>query len=324
MKSMNEYPSLQDYLITERPRDPSPTTMNHVWVGKGSRGLSAFVDQQGRVDEKKLERTSNFIKPALNRMEKELIWSLVAVRVMTRDQIKWLWYRNKTVRAVNWKLQQLKNRRLVDCYMSSVVPQALWTFTAAGLDALLETLATYNQALPVDPPRTRQLKDMTVRHQLFIAEAYVRLMSLAPRGFLWENLQNCRWQDGSRLRLTHEKGYDPMSLFPDVWLGNSWNKDWLAYLEMDMGTEDGKVLAETVQRYERILQPRYRKENFPVVIYICPSEKRREFISRTIQSVGSGIGITPWIRAVTLEDSANLLRRKVLDQERMELTGGKI
>ncbi|MFH1262773.1 MAG: replication-relaxation family protein [Pseudomonadota bacterium] len=293
METLSRFISSESLPPSALRRDHTPSTSKKIDEGLWSR-----------------RRATGWESEELSWLDENILWCLVSVRVMTRDQIKKLWYPKGTIRAVNWRLKKLKDRKLIEDLPAGSIAQAVWTFTARGLGALQEVLAWKSLVLPFEPPIPRRIRESTIRHQLAVAEVFVGAIQGETVKAQIDALATIRWQDGWRRRLEYTYGAEERRLYPDVYFGVRGSERWYAYLEIDRGTEDGTVLRETFEKYGQFFCIGHRGEQPPTLIFICPGESRRDFVRKIFESVSPTYrSKLQSFRAFTMAESVGLLKR---------------
>src|SRR5436309_3444761 len=97
--------------------------------------------------------------------EAEILEVMIAVRVLSTDQIRRVWYQGKCDGAVWKRVRIMRERRLLYRFPVRVDAQTVWTYTARAIEVM-------KNRVPFVIPKNWWFSEFTLRHQLMIAEVW--------------------------------------------------------------------------------------------------------------------------------------------------------
>jgi len=235
--------------------------------------MSEINKPASRISQRKLERYT----AELPERDLCLLYDLEDCRYLTTDQIARLRFEKDhanpgaALRAANRMLNRLKKLGLVAClerYIGGVRGGSgglIWTLTAAGAKLInLDGKAPSRRRIFEPSPQF-------AKHTLAISEAYIQLLRIYGIALIKAELEPFCWRN-----------YSGCTLKPDLFAITSdgeYEDYW--FLELDLATETPARIIAKCKQYEDYYvngEEQRRHGLFPKVVWIVPSEKRRDSI----------------------------------------------
>jgi hypothetical protein len=200
--------------------------------------------------------------------EVEILMALISVRVMSTEQIRKIWFREKTMDAAWKRIRRMRAKKLIQRLEYRLDRRSIWTFTHRAVRMMARRVR-------VPLPKVRLLESSSVDHQLMIADAYASFYARETPYERRRRMRRVQWQDGSTAVLRFRRGYAIATKRPDVYLGYGDDRRQVAYLEIDRGTKSKERLTKDLEDYAHFFATTDTRGPAPLVVYICDDDARR-------------------------------------------------
>ena len=243
-------------------------------------------------------------KIELTKKEREILTLLARCRYATTKQIVALYFQDSqhsrtAFRRANLLLNQIKNRQLINHLERRIggvragSGSFVWHITIKGMKALHRPQRFKNKY----EPTAHHLE-----HTLAVTQAYVFLKLLEEAGKI--QLERFDFEPTCHRTYATFSG-KKIFLKPDAFAGlvlGIYEDSY--FLEIDMATESLNRVANQCKKYityyQTGIEQREQDGVFPLVIWIVPHDKRKEAISKKIESELNNFH--PMFQVVTLEE----------------------